>query len=233
MKAMIIDDEPIAHQIVGTYCEDLSFISIEKNCYDALQAMNYLTDHQVDLIFLDIKMPKIAGFEFLQTLSNPPKIIVMSAYDEYAIESYEYDVSDYLLKPFSLSRFLRAIDKVRQQINDQQQKEAAQDAVPQEEKIFIKDEKKRHQVNLEDILYIEAAGNYAMIYLENSKILSQEKISDLEKRLENKRFVRIHRSYIVAVNKIQTISGNDCHLEKKILPIGRVYKANVNQLLNH
>lgn len=229
---LIVDDEPIAHRIIEKYCENLPHLKKKGNCYNAFEAMHFLNDHSVDLLFLDINMPKLSGFDFLKTLSNPPKIIVTTAYKEFALEGYELNVSDYLLKPFSFERFIKAINKTigvsKSQLNP--------DTVPANKleipsnSFFLKGDKKHHQVHFESILFIEAYGHYSKVYLENEMILSHEKISSLEEFLPDSSFIRTHKSFIVAKNKIRLIEGNRIFIEEHKIPIGQTYKGNVDKL---
>ena len=226
MKYMIVDDEPIAHQIIEAMCADLPFMRLQRNCYDALEALAYLNGQAVDLIFLDIQMPKLEGFDFLRTLAQPPQIIVITAHREYALEGYELDVCDYLLKPFSLERFLRAVNKARARLAG----ETAPALAEPHETLFLKDGKKHHQVRFADIVYVEACGNYSVVHLEGSRITAAEKISELAKALP-KSFLRVHKSYLVATAKIDLIEGDELHIGKQRVPIGRVYKPNILRLL--
>ncbi|WP_271767814.1 LytR/AlgR family response regulator transcription factor [Aquimarina algiphila] len=233
MNCITIDDEPLAHKVIKNYCEDLSFLTIEKECYSAFEAMSYLNENQVDLIFLDINMPKLKGLDFLRTLSNPPLIIVTTAYQEYAIEGYELNIIDYLLKPFSFERFLKAIGKARDQkklmegANSNQSTSVTNAVINTDESIFIKGDKKIHQISLNSILYLESLGSYVKIHLGHETITSLDRLTNFENMLPKKQFLRIHRSYIVALKKIQTIEGNRIKIEGVHIPIGSVYKHNL------
>lgn len=231
IKYIIVDDEPIAHRVIEKYCKDLSYMHLKANCYDALQALNFLNQEKVDIIFLDINMPKLKGFDFLRTIDNPPQVIVTSAYQEYALEGFDLNVCDYLLKPFSFERFIKALNKAIGSLSTSKEKLTVAAQNIENESIFIKGDKKYHQVKLDDILYIEACGNYSNIFLRNDRIITQEKISDFEKRLGTENFVRVHKSFIVSANKIKEIAGNHISLDIKKIPIGRVYKMNVDRLL--
>ena len=159
IKYLIIDDEHMAHEIIKGYCDVLSNMQLMKHCYDAIEALDYLRENTVDLIFLDLNMPKLKGFDFLKTLPNIPKVIVTTAYKEYALEGYELEVTDYLLKPFSFERFLKAVNKAVQAKEDIPIRNHTQK--PKKGHVFLYSDKKYFQVKLDDILYIEAAGNYA------------------------------------------------------------------------
>ncbi len=223
---IIIDDEPIVHNLIEKFSSELSYLKLVGNCYTAIEAVPLLKEQKVDLIFLDIKMPKITGFDFLKTLQNPPKVVIVSAYKEYALESYEYAITDYLLKPFDFERFFKSIQKVMDQIQNSSNSGSRPD-----ESIFIKDEKKHHKVSLNDITYVEAYGNYSVVHLKEGKIFSQMKISDLENLLPKNDFSRIHRSYLISHKAITLLSASEVQLGEKTLPIGRVYKKNLDVIV--
>jgi DNA-binding LytR/AlgR family response regulator len=226
----IIDDEPIAHRIIERYFENLPHLIKSGNCYNAFEAMQLLNQQQIDLIFLDINMPKLSGFDFLKTLINPPKIVVTTAYAEFALEGYELNISDYLLKPFSFERFVKAINKTI--ANETFVQKVSTPIEPVNENLFIKGDKKIHQININDILFIEAYGNYTKFYFENNMILSHEKISKLETILPQDKFLRVHKSFIISISKIETIVGNRILMLDHKIPIGQTYKKQVNNLLS-
>lgn len=229
IKCIIVDDEPLAQDLMSTYCERLPHLKVVKQCYDALEALEWLNSNQTDLIFLDLNMPKLKGFDFLRTLQNPPKVIVTTAYKEHALEGYELAIEDYLVKPFSFERFLKAVNKAISTTSlmavkgDDQQKEDS--ILPQ--RFFVKGDKEYHQVSMEDILCVEARGNYSALFLEGEELLVHEKISDLEELLSVPAFMRVHRSFIVAVEKIKTIHGNTITVGEKEVPIGQTYSKTV------
>ncbi len=228
-KYCIVDDEPIAHRIIEGYCQNLPYLQKVGNCYNAFEAMQLLNQSTVDLIFLDINMPKLSGFDLLKTIPNPPAIIVTSAYQEFALEGYELNVSDYLLKPFSFARFLKAINKA---INVNTSTTPTLSAATNKTHFFIKGDKKVHQVAFDDILFIEAYGNYTKIYLATEMIISHEKISFLEQVLPIADFLRVHKSFIVATKKIKTIEGNRIAILEHFVPIGQTYKNNLMKRIN-
>jgi len=224
----IIDDEPIAHRIIEGYCKNLSHLKKVGNRYNAFEAMELLNNQKVDLLFLDINMPKLSGFDFLKTLVNPPKIIVTTAYKEFALEGYELNIADYLLKPFSFDRFLKAINKA---LGDKVEATAA-DSTPNanQPRLFIKGDKKHHQISSEEILFVEAYGNYTKLYLKDDMLVSHEKISSYEGLLPANNFLRVHKSFIVALDKIKSIEGNRINVENHKIPIGQTYKENIKKL---
>ena len=224
LKYLIIDDEPIAHDIIQEYSDLLPHLDLVKNCYDALEALVYLNQHSVDLIFLDLNMPKIKGFDFLKTLSNPPKVIVTTAYKEHALEGYELNIIDYLLKPFSFGRFLTAINKVIETTTINQQAD--------EKRIFLRSNKKHIQVALHQIQYLEAAGNYTKVITAEGPITIREKISDLVHTLPPTDFLQVHKSFAVAIQHIKSVEGNRITIGSTVIPSGKFYKLQVKQLLS-
>ncbi|WP_276392199.1 LytR/AlgR family response regulator transcription factor [Eudoraea chungangensis] len=230
IRYLIVDDEHIAHDIIKGYCDMLPNLEFKANCYDAIEAIDYLSKHEVDLIFLDLNMPKLKGFEFLKTLSSPPKVIVTTAYREYAIESYELNVVDYLLKPFSFERFLSALNKVTPSNTSPTKKESIESSRPEEKYIFLKQNNSHIQVDLDSILLIEASGNYTKVFTTKDIITIREKLSDTIQLISQNDFIQVHKSFAVAKKQISRIEGNRIHISDHIVPIGKLYKANINQL---
>ena len=231
---LIIDDEPIAHRIIEKYCDNLPHLKKSGNCFNAFEAMQFLNEEQVDLLFLDINMPKLSGFDFLKTLTNPPKIIVTTAYKEFALEGYELNISDYLLKPFSFERFVKAINKTITNTNDTKKANnniAITEPSNNADSFFLKSDKKHHQVHFNDILFIEAYGHYCKVFLKDQMILSNDKISSFEASLPDT-FIRTHKSFIVSKSKIQQIEGNRILINEHKIPIGQTYKSKINSLYN-
>lgn len=226
-KYCIIDDEPIAHRIIEGYCQNLPYLQKVGNCYNAFEAMDLLNKSKVDLIFLDINMPKLSGFELLKSIQHPPTVIVTSAHKEFALEGYELNIVDYLLKPFSFARFLKAINKT---IDTKTTTETIVSSDKSDVSFFLKGDKKMHQIHAEDILFIEAYGNYTKVYLTEGMIVSHEKISSLEKSLPIGDFLRVHKSFIVATKKIKIIEGNRISIGQHFVPIGQTYKNNLKRL---
>lgn len=235
IKYLIIDDEPIAHGIIEKYCQDLPHLTKKGNCYNVKQAYEILHKTRVDLIFLDINMPEISGFEFLRSLSNPPQIIVTSAHQEYAIEGFDLNVCDYLLKPFSIDRFMKAVNKVSEHLQD---KEVARvDFTPSNSNasqlfVKVKGENKQYQISESDILFVEASGNYSKIVVDNREFITPQKLSEIEKKLSKGIFIRIHRSYLVSKEKIKSVEGNQIEISGYSLPIGQTYKEQVRSILD-
>ena len=229
IRYLIIDDEYIAHGIIKRYCDLLPNFELMKNCYDALEALEYLSKNEVDLIFLDLNMPKLKGFEFLKTLSSPPNVIVTTAYKEYALEGYELNIVDYLLKPFGFERFLKAVNKAVSSTTKIQSAIEIKTETTRKS-IFLRSNKKYIQIVLDDIKYIEAAGNYIKVITEET-ITIREKISDLLLLLPNDDFLQVHKSFAVAKKYINSIEGNRILIGDKVIPIGAMYKTNITKLL--
>ncbi|WP_040278276.1 LytR/AlgR family response regulator transcription factor [Psychroserpens damuponensis] len=230
IKYIIVDDETASHDNIKEYANNLSYLSFQKSCYNAFEALEYLNKHSVDLIFLDINMPKLSGLDFLKTLSNPPKIIITTAYKEFALEGYELNIEDYLLKPFNFSRFVKSVSKVSDALANKpislQNFENTVDT-----KIFIKEDKKYYQIKLKDILFIEAYGNYVKIYMVDKMIVSHLTLTSFTHNLPESQFIRVHKSFIISIDKIELIEGNRIHLQNHKIPIGKMYKLNVNRLI--
>lgn len=222
---VILDDEPIAHRIIEGYCENFSFLSKTGNFYNGFEALEFFRTGKADLIFLDINMPKLSGFELLKSLANPPKVIVTSAHQEFALEGYELDIADYLLKPFSLDRFIKAINKVTVERSEG----AVSAAEP--DRIFLKSDKKFVQIEKSRVLYVEALGNYCKVFHQDGMVICPEKISELEEKLGKRKFLRVHKSFVVNTAKIQSIEGNRIKLDGKEIPVGQTFRAEVNKLL--
>ncbi|MBB6500317.1 LytR/AlgR family response regulator transcription factor [Pedobacter cryoconitis] len=220
MIAIAIDDEPIALDVVRSHASKVSFISLEAVFTNAFEAISYLQQHEVDLIFLDIKMPDISGIDFLNSLSNPPLVIFTTAYAEHAIKGFELNALDYLLKPFSLARFLKACNKAEELYS--LRKKITSPAQPVY--IFIKDGYEQIKVAIDEILYIEADGNYTRINLLNKPLLSTRMpVSEMQALLPSQKFIRTHRAFIVAKNAITKFDRNQIWIGDQLIPIGPTY----------
>lgn len=227
---IIVDDEHIAHDIIKKYCDMLPNMNLLKDCYDAIEALDFLnTSAEVDLIFLDLNMPKLKGFQFLRTLPKKPKVIVTTAYQEFALEGYELDIMDYLLKPFSFERLLKAVNKAFPQPSE---KSTVQQKKGEIQRMFLRSDKKHIQVAVDDILYFEASGNYTKVVLKEEMITIRETITNLIYQLPESDFMQVHRSFIVALNHIRSIEGNQIIIADHKIPIGKFYKENVIRLFN-
>ena len=223
---LIIDDEPIAHRIIEKYCSNLPHLEKKGNCYNAFEAMQFLNENEVNLLFLDINMPKLSGFDFLKNLRNQPKVIFTTAHREYAIESYELNVVDYLLKPIVFNRFFKAIEKfLETQI-------VLKSATSNSEltHIFVKSNQKNIKLNYDDILFVESIRDYIKIHTVSEKLVIKHGISAFEEKLDN-RFIRVHRSYIVNKQKVTAYTKEDIEIGKIEVPIGYLFKKNTLEKL--
>ncbi len=227
IRYIIIDDEYVAHDIIRGYCDLLPDMQWVKSCYDALEALAFLKDNPVDLIFLDLNLPKLKGFEFLKTLRNPPAIIVTTAYREFALESYELNVSDYLLKPFSLERLLKAVNKTFG--TPSVPARTTQETGP--ERLILRSQRKYFQVETDKILYIEAFGNYTKVISSQETIVVREKFSDIKALLPENDFLQVHKSFVVAKRHIKSVEGNRIFMAEHVLPAGRMYRMNIDKFL--
>jgi len=225
---LIIDDEHIAHDIIKGYGDLIPNMQLQKNCYDALEAFEFLNKNKVDLIFLDLNMPVLKGFEFLKTLQSPPKVIVTTAYQEFALEGYEHNISDYLLKPFGFERFLKAVNKA---IGSEGEKNIFLERNNISNRIFVQSNKNHIQLEIDNILFIEATGNYTKIITRIETIIIREKFSSFLEQLPKNEFIQVHKSFAVAPKHINRIEGNIIVILDYKIPIGKIFKLNIIQLL--
>lgn len=235
-RCILVDDEPLAIELMKGHIQKLDTFELVATCSNAMQAMETLRAHQVDLMFMDIQMPQITGLEFLKTLKNPPRVIICTAYREYAIEGFELDVVDYLLKPITFERFLKAVNKYYQFSREEIQVVVASGGAQTDENafIYVKENKKVNKIALNDILYIEGLSEYVKLHLEGRRIVTKASMSGLEEKLPDSQFIRIHKSYIVNTHKIVAFSANTIDLpDVKDLPIGRSYKNSVLKTLGY
>ncbi|MFN3851880.1 MAG: LytR/AlgR family response regulator transcription factor [Spirosomataceae bacterium] len=228
LSAIAIDDEPHALDVIRFHAAKVPFIDLKTTFTDAFEAIPYLQQHKIDLIFLDIKMPDISGIDFVSCLQKVPLIIFTTAYSEYAVKGFELDAIDYLLKPFSLARFTKACNKAL----DFQNKTLLENGINSNSPtfIFLKTGYEEEKVMLDDILFIEAEGNYMAYHLPNKKLLCRQNISDVLSSLDESLFVRVHRSFIVSVNKIQKITRQSVWIQGKEISIGASYEEKLNEI---
>lgn len=235
IKAIIVDDEPLALEIMETYIHQIPDIQLVKKCENAFEANEVLKTQQIDLMFLDIQMPQLSGIDFLKTLSNPPSVIFTTAYPDYAVEGFDLNAVDYLLKPISLERFLKAVNKVSEKLSA---KRAEHENVQSEAEdfFFVKADKKLVKINFDDILYIEGLKDYVIIRQESGRVITLQTMKSLEDRLPVSKFKRVHRSYIVNIKRITAILGNMVELMEagkvKQLPIGKNYRDELLEIIH-
>jgi DNA-binding LytR/AlgR family response regulator len=230
-----VDDEPPALDILKEYIASVSSLELAGTCNDAVEALNVLREQDIDLLFLDIQMPHLLGTDLIRTLKNPPKVIFTTAYRKFAIEGFELDAVDYLLKPISFERFLKAVNKVMEtsvklignnDTNSDQQNNS-NDAF-----INLRADRKNLKIPLNDILYIESLKDYIKVVTKTKNIVTKQSISSLEEALPKNNFVRIHRSFIVAINKIESFTNDAIEINRQELPISRMYRHEVEKVLN-
>ncbi|TKG88361.1 response regulator transcription factor [Puteibacter caeruleilacunae] len=227
IKCIIIEDEKLAAEKLASYIEKISVIELVSVFKDGISAINYLQDNSVDIIFLDIEMKDFNGLQFLQAMKVRPAVIITSAYEKYALAGYEFSVIDYLLKPYTLERFLQAVDKV---INFNQLKEKAKNyeliASQSNEYIFIKSENRIEKVVLEDILFIEGMKDYLRIHTTSKKIMTLQSFKGILKHLPENVFLRVHNSYIISLSRVENIERNRIKIGETYIPISDKYKDN-------
>lgn len=223
-KCIIIDDEPLAQNILKKYIEEHPALELSAVCNDALAAQQVLAAQTLQLIFLDINLPKLSGINFLKTIPHPPPVIFTTAYPEFAVQGFELDAVDYLLKPFSFERFLKAVNKALEKINMSENSSARERVAPF---IFLKADKKVYKVNLEDVLYIESMGDYVKVVTKDGQHIVNDTLKNLLEELPTVQFMQVHKSYIIAKNKIVFFEGNYVKVGNKDIPIGSSYRDEI------
>ena len=231
LKCLIVDDEILAQDVIEKYISNIPTLQLVGKCDNAIEAISFLHNNHVDLLFLDLNMPELSGLEMLKTLNNPPKVILTTAYSEYALESYEYGVVDYLLKPIKLERFIKSVNKVVDQYNENTLvKENTE--MQQYQTIFIKEDQVTYQISLNDILFIEAYGNYLKVHTLDKVYVTRDTMHDMENKLPNEDFMRIHKSFIISIPKIESISGNRVFINRQEIPVGEMHKLELKKKTN-
>jgi len=237
IHCLIVDDEPPAREILKQHIAGVEALELAGTCSNAVEAVSFLKEHPVDLLLLDIQMPQLLGTNFIRTLKNPPKVIFTTAYRKYAVEGFELDAVDYLLKPISFERFLKAVNKVLQ-LNVSAARAIPTSATKEKQNgesnsfLYFRAERKMVKIFFRDILFVEGLKDYIKIVTDTKPVVTKYVLSTLEEMLPADEFLRIHKSYIVAVNKIDSYNTDTIHIAKHELPIGRLYKFDVNRVLN-
>ena len=227
VRCIITDDEPIARKGLRSYIDKLPFLKLIGECEDAIQLNTMLKTTPADLIFLDIEMPNMTGVELLSSLKNPPKVIIVSAYEQYAIKGYELDVVDYLLKPVTFERFVKAVNKTHELLD-------LKSTVEPHKYIFVKSDKQLKKILLIDILFIESMENYVTIYTTTSREVVYSTLKQIQESLSSENFIQIHRSYIVNIENVQAIDGNLLKIGTHKIPVARNFRDKVlNVILNN
>lgn len=232
LRCLIIDDEPPALKVLASYISSMNSLEVVAQCKNAIEALDVLHNKTVDVMFLDIKMPMILGTDFLKNLSHPPKVIFVTAYRDFAVEGYELDAVDYLVKPVSFERFFRAVTKLNR-LMGMETITPVEGAKPiQEAFVYLKVDKDMKKIFVNDILYIESWKDYVKIFLTNGKsILARQSIGSMENLLSEHRFLRVHRSYMVSLGKISGYNSLSVQLDAREIPIGRLFKQAVMEKL--
>lgn len=232
---LAVDDEPPALDVLKRYIVCVPNLQLAGTCADALEALTMLQQHAIDLLFLDIHMPQLSGTDLVRTLKNPPKVIFTTAFRKFAVEGFELDAVDYLLKPISFERFLKAVNKVMDtNLHSLESNNGNGDNNNRQEDTFItlRANRKNLKIALDDILYIESLKDYIKVITKNKTIVTKQSISSVEEILPKNQFVRIHRSFIVSINKIETFTHETIEIGKQELPISRMYKMDVGRVLH-
>lgn len=238
MTCVILDDEPLALDVLADYCAQIPGLELKGQFDDALKGLAFLQDNPVDVVFLDIHMPRLTGVQLAQLLPQPgPRIVFTTAYDQYAVRSYELSAADYLLKPIAFERFLQAVQKVRQQLQGANSGPATApvaaptEAGPPDDAMFVKNEHRLQRVAFDDLLYIEGMKEYLMLYTTTGKVLTLQSFRRVEEVLPPDRFARIHKSFLVALSRIEHVERGKVQVAGRLLPIGDTYRESFNALI--
>ncbi|MGB0863600.1 MAG: LytR/AlgR family response regulator transcription factor [Saprospiraceae bacterium] len=234
IKCLVVDDEALARKLLQTYIERIPYLELVATCKNPIEASGFLQATTIDLMFLDIQMPQISGVDFLKTLTKRPLVVFTTAYEKYALEGYQLDIVDYLLKPFGFDRFFQAMNKASARLNIQTTTESIPvpssfetNSTDEKNFLLVKSEHKIHRLKHKDILYIQSMQSYVSYYTNKERILSLNTMKKLEVELPSKQFIRIHKSYIVAIDQIEMLEGNQIIVGKVKIPIGASYKDEV------
>jgi two-component system LytT family response regulator len=236
IRCLIIDDEPPAREIIRRYVQEIPTLQLMGECANAIQALTVLQQQSIDLLFLDIRMPQLNGTDFIKTLKNPPKVIFTTAFSEYALEGYELDVVDYLMKPIRFDRFLKAVNKAYPlNVAATTQKPVVSSIVEEKKNesfVYFRADRKMVKVMLDDILYIESMKDYVKVHSRQGTIITKQSISSVEAMLPEKLFVRTHRSFIVSINKIKSFTNELVEIDKTDIPIGKLFRNGVMKVFS-
>lgn len=229
IRCLVVDDEPLAREIIRRYIAEVPMLDLAGECSNAIQAMGFLQQHPVDLLFLDIRMPQLSGIDLMKILKHPPKVIFTTAHQEYALEGYDLDVVDYLLKPIQLDRFLKSVHKATQLNYFPEQ--AAVKEIKQEGFVYFRADRKMVKVMLDDIFFVESMKDYVKINTALGIIVTKQSISSVEDMLPEHLFIRTHRSFIVSLSKIRSYTSELIELDKTEIPIGKLFRNGVLKML--
>ena len=233
INVIIVDDEPLAQDVLETLISQMPQLNLVQKCNNAIEANNVLQKEDIDLMFLDIQMPQITGVDFLRSLTNPPEVIFTTAHNQYALEGFELNVIDYLMKPISMDRFMKAVNKATEKIGSGAGENGEADG---EDFIFVKSDKKLVKIKYDDIIYIEGLKDYVIIRMKEGRVITLQTMKSLEAKLPTNLFKRIHRSYIVSIDKINAFIGNSVEVKEKgaakLIPVGKNYKEELLVIIN-
>jgi DNA-binding LytR/AlgR family response regulator len=232
IKCVIVDDEELAIDLLENYVSKIENLELAGKCKNAIEAYNLLQKNKIDLLFLDIQMPMLNGIEFLKNISNPPKVIFTTAFTNYAVEGFDLNAVDYLLKPISFERFLKAINKLQPNLTSVFSQVADVQTSYNDTFIYLKEDKIMVKIMLKDILFVESLKNYVKVKTVLRDITTYNTIISMEEKLPSNKFIRVHRSYIVAIDKIEAFSTTEVKIGKNEIPIGRNYKNEVIKRLS-
>lgn len=230
---LIVEDEPLARNLLTEYVKKVSFLNLVKACSNPMEALDVLRTNTIDILFLDIQMPEITGITLLKILQKKPMVILTTAYSEYALESYELDVVDYLLKPITFDRFLKAVDKAAQRITTPATtiiEKSAGESAP--DFVFVKDGTKLVKINFDDILYVEGLKDYVTIHTKTQKVVTLQRLKSLEQQLPPEKFIRIHHSFIIALKAIEVVHKGEVQIGNAMIPISDSYKKAFRDLID-
>ena len=240
IKCIIVDDEPLARNVLVNYAEQIDQLEVVASCSNALEAFEYMQQRQVQLVFLDIKMPKLSGLELMESIKNPPLVVFTTAYREFAIKAFELDAIDYLLKPISLTRFLKTISKANKYLQGQHNESNDEESetadgnhttTPQPDFLYIKADRKVVKLDLNSVFYLESLNDKVIIHLADKEVITTQRISYLAEKLPNEQFVRIHRSYIISLKHVTAYNNIMVEMKDRELPIGRNYRSKALEAL--
>jgi DNA-binding LytR/AlgR family response regulator len=229
LSCLVVDDEPLARNLLSDYVKKIPSLNLIGTCDGALQAIEFLKKNSVDLLFLDIQMPELTGIGLLRSIPKKPLVIFTTAYSEYALEGYELDVIDYLLKPITFERFIKAINKVQAHVTSSRPSVAPQ--VLADDFIFVKDGTKLVKIMINDILYVEGLKDYVTIHTDKQKVVSLQRLKSLEEQLPTSIFIRIHNSFIVSLRSIKSVHKNEVEIGNAFIPVGETYRKSFKEAI--
>ena len=229
VRCIIVDDEPLAQEIIEKYIRNVPQLELVKKCNDAFEAAEALQNHDIQLIFLDINMPRLSGVSFVKSIPHAPEVIFITAYPEFAVEGFEVEATDYILKPFSMERFMKAVNKALRKIAS---KQAGKYALQEHAYLIVKSDKKMHKIDYNDILYFNSMGDYVKVFTKNKVLITHDTLKSIEVHLPGQHFIRMHKSFIISIRAIQYIEGNQVKVVNDLLPIGLTYKDKLIEILS-